>query len=184
MPRSGTARGVLVCVTVGLALLGPACATTTEEPQVTPADGTTTQPTVEESAAAAAGVGDTLTLEGTSYTVTDAVTAKKVGEEFTEVEADGVFVIVKLTLENQKDEPATIVEDLVRLQGGNGKEYTTDFDAAIAFDNPLLLAEEIQPELAKKVVAVYDVPKKAVKGAKLLVKDFWTDSTGEIDLGL
>lgn len=64
------------------------------------------------------------------------------------------------------------------------KEYTTDFDAAIAFDNPLLLAEEIQPDLAKKVVAVYDVPKKAVEGAQLLVKDFWTDSAGEIDLGL
>ena len=96
----------------------------------------------------------------------------------------GVFVVVELTLTNEKDEPATILEDNVRLLGGNGKEYTTDLDAALAFDNPLVIAEEIQPDLSKDVVAVYDVPKRAVKGAKLLVKDFWTDSTGEIDLGL
>jgi hypothetical protein len=45
-----------------------------------------------------------------------------------------------------------------------------------------LLATE--PGLAKKVVAVYDVPPGAVAGSKLQVKDLFSDSKGEIDLGL
>jgi hypothetical protein len=91
---------------------------------------------------------------------------------------------VNLTLTNKKDEPATILEDAVRLVGGNGKEYTVDTDAAITFDNSLLLLADIQPDLSKKVVAVYDVPPKAVKGAVLQVQDLFSDSKGTIDLGL
>jgi hypothetical protein len=132
-----------------------------------------------------AKVGDTVTLEGTSYKVTKAQKKKQVGDnEFNRVVADGMFVIVHLTLTNRKDEPATIVEDAVRIVGGNGKEYTTDTDAFAVYKNQLSLLQEIQPDLSKKVVAVYDIPPKAVKGAKLEVKDLFSDSTGQIALGL
>jgi Domain of unknown function (DUF4352) len=69
-------------------------------------------------------VGDTLTLEGTAYKVTRVSTARAVGGQYTKTKADGKFVVVNLTLTNKKDEPATILEDAVRLVGGNGKEYT------------------------------------------------------------
>jgi hypothetical protein len=170
------------------ALLLGGCAAVDEEAKVTPAQGSTTMGSASaengEDSQSVAKVGDTLTLKGTAYKVTKVRTTTKVGSDFTEVNADGVFVVVNLTLTNTKDEPATILEDLVRLKGGNGKEYTTDLDAAFAVDNPLVLAEEIQPDLSKKLVAVYDVPQSAVAGTTLLVKDFWTDSTGQVDLGL
>lgn len=38
--------------------------------------------------------------------------------------------------------------------------------------------------LSKKVVAVYDIPPGAVKGAKLEVKDLFSDSRAAIRLGL
>ena len=146
---------------VAAALLLGGCAVD-EEAQVTPAEDATTAGSTStensEGSQSVAKVGDTLTLKGTAYKVTKVRTTAKVGSDFAEVNADGVFVVVNLTLTNTKDEPATILEDLVRLKGGNGKEYTTDLDAAFAVDNPLVIAEEIQPDLSKKVVAVYDVP--------------------------
>jgi hypothetical protein len=148
-----------------------------DKPKVTKGNGGTKE-------AAVANVGDNVSLKGTSYKVTKVSTAKAVGDQFTRVTADGKFVIVYLTLTNEKNEPKTILEDAVRLIGGNGSEYTVDTDTLGAFDNALILLETIQPGLAKKVVAVYDVPPGAVSGSKLQVKDLFSDSKGEIDLGL
>ena len=44
-------------------------------------------------------------------------------------------------------------------------------------------ATSTQSDLPKKVVAVYDIPPGAVSGAKLQVKDLFSDSRAEIDLG-
>lgn len=153
-----------------------------EDATVTPGNGSENGEATDEGKTAA--VGDTVELKGTAYKVTRVRTAQEVGGEFNKSQADGRFVIVDLTLTNLKDEPATILEDAVRLVGGNGKEYTTDTDTFAAFDNQFTILQEIQPDLSKKVVAVYDIPPGAVSGAKLQVKDLFSDSRGEIDLGL
>lgn len=150
-----------------------------EDATVTPGSGSSSE-TGDEGATAA--VGDTVELTGTEYTVTKVETADTVGGEFNKSTAAGTYVIVYLTLKNLKDEPATILGDAVRLVGGNGKEYTTDSSTLGAFENQFIL-EEIQPDLAKDVVAVYDVPSDAVSGSKLQVEDLFSDSKGEIDLG-
>jgi Domain of unknown function (DUF4352) len=138
----------------------------------------------EETTEQVASVGDVVELKGTSYQVTNVRTAQAVGGEFNRTQADGIFVILDLTLTNLEDEPATIVEDAVRIVGGNGNEYTTDSDAFAAFENQLVILQEIQPDLAKKVVAVYDIPPGATSGAKLEVRDLFSDERAQIDLGL
>lgn len=153
-----------------------------EDATVTPGSGSDNGSETSDEGTTAA-VGDTVELKGTAYKVTRVRTAQEVGGEFNKTQADGRFVIVDLTLTNLKDEPATILGDAVRLVGGNGKEYTTDDDTIFAVDNPLIL-QEIQPDLSQKVVAVYDIPPGAVSGAKLQVKDLFSDSRGVIDLGL
>ena len=95
-----------------------------------------------------------------------------------------MFVIVDVTVKNEKVEPGTISADLMRIKGGDGAEYTTSAAANIAVDNAPVLREEIQSETPTKVIVVYDLPEQAVKGAQFVVKDFWSDMTGIIDLGL
>lgn len=131
-----------------------------------------------------AEVGDKLTLTGTTYQVTNVDTAKEVGDRFTGATANGEFVIVDLKLTNEENEPATILEDNLRLIGGNGNEYTTSSDAILAFPDQTFLLEEIQPDNTQEGVLVYDLPSDAVSGAKLQVEDLFSGSTGEIDLGL
>ena len=131
-----------------------------------------------------ARVGDKLTLKGTTYQVTSARTAKSVGDEYVGAQANGVFVLVDLSLTNRKKEPATISESEIKLIGGNGSEYSQSTDAQFSLDNAFFILEEIQPGVTQTGTLVYDLPPKAVKGAMLRVEDFWSDSFGEIKLGL
>lgn len=198
---SAMSRWLLVAALALTAALAAGCAAEEEEPTVesgaaaassaddgstAAAEGNSTSADTKkaEAAKADAKVGDVMNLKGTAYKVLSAKTAKKVGEDFTEVKADGTFVIVKLTLTNLKDEPATILEDAIHFVGANGKEYSTSSDALLAVEDAFIL-EEIQPEVEKKVTLVYDVPPKALgPDAVIQVKDLWSDSTGTINLGL
>ena len=65
---------------------------------------------------------DTLT-----WRVVSAKHAKKIGDEYINETADGVFLIVGLQVANGKDESVTINSDQVTLEVG-GKEYSTDSD--------------------------------------------------------
>jgi hypothetical protein len=130
------------------------------------------------------GLGIRGCLRGTSYRVTKVATAASVGSGSAAAKADGVFVIVDVTLKNEKVEPGTISADLMRIRGGNGAEYTTSTAANIAVDNGPVLREEIPSETPTTLRVVYDLPEDAVKGAQFVVRDFWSDMTGTIDLGL
>lgn len=153
------------------------CDTATEDPEVKKADGSSSE-------AETAEVGDTVSLKGTAYKVNSVETAASLGSSFTKTEASGEFVIVDITLTNEESEPATILEDNLRLIGGNGSQYTTSTDAALAVKDAFVILEEIQPGLDQTGKLIYDVPKDAVSGSVLQVQDLFSDSTGEIDLGL
>jgi hypothetical protein len=94
-------------------------------------------------------------------------------------QADGV-----VGLTNQKDEPKTILEDNIRLIGGNRKNYSVSDDALLALDDQLAILDEIQPDVTEKGSLVYDVPQRAVSGSQLQVEDLYSEQRGRIDLGL
>lgn len=132
---------------------------------------------------ARASLGQDLTLKGTTYQVSDVSTASSLGDSFSRVKANGTFVIVKLSLTNRKNEPATIIGDNLRIIGANMSSYSTSDDALLAVKDQFLL-EEIQPGVTEKGTLVYDLPDSAVSGAKLQVTDLFSDEKGQIDLGL
>lgn len=127
-------------------------------------------------------VGQTVELAGTRYTVKEAATSSSVGGEFG-TNADGVFVVVTLTIENKKNETKTFMSSAAKLVATNGTEYSTDDDGSIYAENPLIL-EDMQPDLPKTGVLVFDVPADRVKGALLKVSDLFGDGDAYIALGL
>ncbi|WP_017933588.1 DUF4352 domain-containing protein [Nocardioides sp. Iso805N] len=127
-------------------------------------------------------VGETVELAGTRYTVKKAATASSVGGDYG-AKADGIFVVVTLTIENMKDETKTFSESAAKLITADGKEYATDDDGSIFSDKPLIL-EDMQPELPKTGVLVFDVPPGKVAGAKLKVSDLFGHGDAYVDLGL
>ncbi len=133
-------------------------------------------------------VGDTVKLAGTQYTVTSARTSPTVGDnEFTRETADGVFIVVDLTIENVKDETKTFSSSSVNVVAGNGKSYSPDNDgtfAVLGSGGESLLIADMQPDVPKSGTIVFDVPADATAGSKLVVSDFWGDGEASIALGL
>ena len=132
-------------------------------------------------------VGDTVELEGTQYTVESAKKGPSVGGEFLKEEANGVYVIVELTIENKKDETKTFSDEAAKVIGGNGKTYSTDSDgtiAAIGSGEDTLIFADMQPDVPKTGTLVYDVPVGKAKGSMLEVSDLFGGGEAYIDLGL
>jgi hypothetical protein len=132
-------------------------------------------------------VGETVELEGTKYTVESARTQASVGSEFFKEEADGIYVVVELTIENTKDETKTFSDNAAKFIGANDKKYSTDFDGTVAAtgdDGEPLILEDMQPDVPKTGLLVFDVPEAAVKGGQLEVSDLFGRGEAYVDLGL
>ena len=127
---------------------------------------------------ATGSLAEPLSLEGTTYKVTDVRRAQSAGSPMNEL-ADGTFVIVDVELTNETQRPATIRRDALTLAGGDGATYRTSDDAMLALGEQFLL-EAIQPGVTAKGALVYDVPRSAIKGADLRIGD----DKGRLELGL
>lgn len=132
-------------------------------------------------------IGETVKLKGTQYTVESAKTQSDVGGEFANEKANGVYVLVTLTIENKKDETKTFSDSAAKFVATNDKKYSTDQDgtfAAIGDGGETLIFEDMQPDLPKTGLLVFDVPKDLAKGGILEVGDLFGGGEAYIDLGL
>lgn len=132
-------------------------------------------------------IGEAVELEGTRYVVESVRTASTVGSEFFEEQANGIYVIVDLTIENLKDETKVFSDTAAVFRANNDKSYSTDTDgtfAALGDDGEPLIFEEMQPDLPKTGMLVFDVPESVVAGGLLEVSDLFGRGEAFIDLGL
>lgn len=127
-------------------------------------------------------IGQTAKLEGTAYTVTGASTQSNVGGEFGE-KADGVFVVVDLTIENTKDETKTFMDTAAVFIAKDGTKYEGS-DAALYLGDESLLLRDMQPDLATKGKLVFDVPPAKAAGGVLQVSDLFGRGETHFALGL
>ncbi len=179
LPKTRRALGALALIALMVPLMGQeGCET--EEPTIEKGNGGGS----DQSSETTAEVGDKLTLKGTSYVVNQAEVASSLGSGYMKTKPNGVFVVVDLTLTNEKNEPATILADNLRLIGNNDSQYSTSTEGELAIDDAFVLLEEIQPGVEQSGKLVYDVPNDVVNGAELQVEDLFSSSTGRIDLGL
>jgi hypothetical protein len=127
-------------------------------------------------------IGQTIELEGTQYTVTKATTQPRVGGAFGE-KADGVFVVVDMTIENKKDETKVFSDTAATFHAQDDSKYEGS-DAAIYLGDDSLFLREMQPDLPTKGKLVFDVPPTKVAGGVLVVEDLFGGGEAHIDLGL
>ncbi len=129
-------------------------------------------------------VGKTVELEGTRYTVDGARTTPTVGPEFVEEQADGVFVVVDLTIENTKNESKIFMDSAAEFVTQDGASYGTDSDASFASAEESLLMTEMHPDLPTSGQLIFDVPPAKVKGGTLEVSDLFGGGEAYLALGL
>jgi hypothetical protein len=135
-------------------------------------------------ASATAGVPNPLYFHGTVYRVLKVRTSQTIGSSFLKQRTSGVFVIVTIRLTNMKSRPSTILGDNLRILTRGKRTYTMTNKAFAVFSNGFSILEELQPRLPTEFRLVYELPKSALRGAKLQINDLGTGSKVAYGLAL
>lgn len=129
-------------------------------------------------------VDQTLSWHGTAYRVRRVRLANRIGDGFVGGHADGVFVVVTLTMTDLKSRPSTILASNVLLRTRAGDTYDQSDKAFAVYNNGFNILVNLEPHLPKTVIAVYDIPRGATRGAALQINDLFSGAKARIKLGL
>ena len=103
-------------------------------------------------------IGDRVVVKDIAYTVNSAHTQSSVGSQNFGNTADGIFVIVDLTIENVGTESKDISSSFFKILDSNNRVFESDNEAWVYLDDNILF-KQIQPGLPTKGQAIFDVPK-------------------------
>lgn len=128
-------------------------------------NGSTTAAVAEEPAeepaeeeAKQAGIGVAVRDGKFEFTVTKMGTRARVGNDLLGTDAQGVFLLVHVTVKNVGNEAQTFTSVAQKLHA-DGKEFEADASAAIYLTDSKSLYEKINPGNSVQGVVLFDVPK-------------------------
>jgi len=108
-------------------------------------------------------LGESFVAGDFTWKITGVETATKVGsgndDWFIGEEADGIFLIISVEVENTGKKSAYLSDSYLTLVDDQDREFSADSMAAIYLDDDSALSfEEINPGIKKKGKIVFDVP--------------------------
>jgi Domain of unknown function (DUF4352) len=174
--RSGLIAAVTTCC-AGLTLA--ACASTDEKSGSSGSGNSSTTSSAKKSSSCGSKATNDCTPHRSSnasvrvdaliWRVRSATTAKTIGDQTYGLgaKANGRFVIVKLRVHSDKNESATLTDNVIKLEI-NGNTYDADTDGTVAVlgeggDQPFFL-DTIGPDSDRNGIVVFDVPKSKLGG--------------------
>ena len=98
------------------------------------------------------------------YTVTNMVGAETLGNEFSNEEPDGIFVVVEMEITNRTDESVNISTGNYAIVTENDNTFDPADDVTVAyetderFDTESILFEQIDPNLPTDGAIIFDIP--------------------------
>jgi hypothetical protein len=131
-------------------------------------------------------VGQTYEVGSLSYKVERVKFKKFIGGIYTLNKADGVFVVITLTVTNRSHKEIIIDNSFFKLTDESGAEYGYSPDATASlelseFPGETFLGMSLNPNVAKKGKVVFEVPTKK-KDYKLVFTDPFEGTFLEIDM--
>lgn len=120
------------------------------------------------------------------FTATEVNTATSLGNQFTKRDAQGMFYIVTLKIENKGKETQTVDSSMITLTDSQGRKFDRSIEGmtakGLSQGKVDLFLQQVQPSLGVTGDIVFDIPKDAT-GLKLVVKGSYVGSGKKIDLG-
>lgn len=101
------------------------------------------------------------------------------------VTADGIFIVVPLTVEVLGKETGLIMPDQLKLIDSQGRRFAADEDPYVSLTvaENLIFNKQLNPNVRTKGIVVFDVAEDA-KGLRLEVNDSAFTTKGYIELGI
>ncbi len=132
-----------------------------------------------------AKIGDTLNVGDVSYVVVSVESASQVGSEYLNSTANGIYLVVTLSITNHSSESLTISDTFFKIQLGD-KTFDADSTASLYADSEnSFLYESLNPDLTMTGTVVFDVSEEVASSmdSNLQVQTgFWGTQTGIISL--
>lgn len=127
------------------------------------------------------GIGEEIIVGDVHFTVNETSTAQNVGGEYG-VDAQSQFLILNVTIQNEKNEAVTVDSSFFKLLSGE-RTYDSDGTAAIyANDDASFFLESVNPGVALTGNVVFDVPADLENMQLQVQTGFFGTETGLIDL--
>lgn len=118
---------------------------------------------IQEKSSKEPTVGTQVQIGNFAYIVNDFSFRKSVGDEFMRETADGIYLLVDLSLVNVDDESHTLDGSLFSITDLNGRkyEYSTNGSTALEMSGyKTLFLKQCQPNIPTRGVLIFEVPKK------------------------
>jgi hypothetical protein len=131
-----------------------------------------------------AKIGDEITIEHFVYRVNGVRFAKSLGNEFAKQTADGIYLIVDLSLKNMDNEEHTLDNSMFKLTDASGTEFESSTDATTALEmdgKETLFLKQCNPKIQKQGLLAFEVPEKGIYDLHLS-GGFWTGKTAVVKL--
>jgi hypothetical protein len=129
-------------------------------------------------------IGDEISVDNFNYRVNWIKYKKNIGNEFSNQEADGIYLIVDLSLVNVDKEEHTLDNSLFKLTDESGKEYESSSDGTTALEmngNKTLFLKQCNPNIQKEGLLCFEVPQKGTYNLHLS-GGFWSGTTAIVSL--
>lgn len=132
------------------------------EPSTEPTDAPVPEPSPAEEQPTAAGLGEPVRDGQFEFTVSQIeANVAQVGGEYFGKAAQGQFVLVHVKIENIGDQAQTFFGENVTAFDAQGREFSSDVEAAIYLEESNSFINEINPGNAADGIVVFDIPKDA-----------------------
>lgn len=141
--------------------------TSTEDVAAADTEESTEESTESAEAEQTIGIGETLTLDDMEFTVNEWYQADSVGDDIIGSTANDTYLILDVTVKNNKNEAVMMMDDFFPIKSGEAT-YQPDLTAstyanqAISPDNMGFMMEEINPGSTRDALIVYDVSQDVV----------------------
>ncbi len=146
-----------------------------DSPNGTPGEGKTNDSESASQTPQEITVGTPVQIGNFVYQVNDFSFRKSVGNEFMQETADGIYLLVDLSLKNIDNESHTLDNSLFSITDldGNKYEYSTNGSTALEMSGgKTLFLKQCQPNIATRGILIFEVPQKD-KYYLHLVGSFW-----------
>ncbi len=119
----------------------------------------------QEQAKVTAKIGEVAQSSDLAFTVTGVKDYQSLGNSYTRKDAQGVFKVVSLKIENTGKETKTIDSSMIKLRDSQGRTFERSIDGqtakGLAQGQVDLFLQQVQPSLSVNGEIVFDIPKDA-----------------------
>lgn len=139
---------------------------------------------VEENKVEYKKIGDVIEVGNFVYRIDGIKFKKSLGNEFTNETADGIFLLISMSIKNISKESRTLNNSMFKLTDSQGAEYESSSRGTTALEmsgSNTLFLKQCQPNITTSGLLVFEVPSKDVYDLKLS-GGFWSGKTASVKL--